>query len=389
MRVVALALVCLVLPQTVSAQCGSLTFKDFIELVRDYRSGKDTPVKTLAECPAALAPIQNGLIGNRQRVAVITAEQRTSQASQRRVEQIRLDPQLVPAAAMLLFDAGRESLRAGRGNVQSYLATAVDALRVPRDAKDTFAAEWYATVVRWLRARFLFEDAERLLASAREWLPDEPLVLYESGVTAELLATAYRRPVPLDKSASRMSTEMSMGSGFLSLGQLAVAGVPADDQNAKRSPQLLEQAAEWLEPLIQRQPLEDFPRLRLAHVRLLQGDTPTAARLGDAVAERTETPDVAYLANLLSGAALEQNGDLASASLRYRRAVERFPQGQSARIALSEVLQRQGRYDEARRVIEGLLGMAEDVREPWWGFMMDGEDQINGMLASLRERARQ
>jgi hypothetical protein len=80
-------------------------------------------------------------------------------------------------------------------------------------------------------------------------------------------------------------------------------------------------------------------------------------------------PAVRYLAALFLGTLEERDRHFDAAEKLYRDAVRYLPYGQSAPLALSELLSRTGREADARRVLSTrLLRMNAEVLEPFWAY---------------------
>jgi tetratricopeptide (TPR) repeat protein len=237
-----------------------------------------------------------------------------------------------------------------------------------------FAAVWYEATARWLRLHNRFDLATEVLNHGRQWLPAEVRVLYESGVTAELLGAVYlRQSRSFQPNRSWRPMRDPLGPG-----ERLARGTLAD-------------AESFLRTTIELDPEHNLARLRLAHVLLLRDDIDDAIKLTDDVSTRALDPPVTYLANLMGGAAFERRGDLTTAAARYRAAIDHFDRGQSAYVALSHVLYGQGKYDESRKILRTMIDSPhreEKLFEPWWLFVTDIAPAVDQLFLTLRELAK-
>lgn len=127
--------------------------------------------------------------------------------------------------------------------------------------------------------------------------------------------------------------------------------------------------------------------LHLGRVRMLQRKGEDAARLF-AQAERSDDPREVYLALLLGGSLDERAGRFDAAELKYREALRRYPAGQAAPLALSQLLSRTAREAEARAVLAAALNPARGrLVEPLWTYLRPARIDL-GYLAGLLDELR-
>jgi hypothetical protein len=130
-------------------------------------------------------------------------------------------------------------------------------------------------------------------------------------------------------------------------------------------------------------------RLHLGRVETLRDKEKDGLAHLEQVFSATGDAGAAYLAALFSGAAHERLRRPDAAEASYRRAIERYPAGQAAYIALSEILQRTGRPVESRAVLHSLLETkAGSVGEPLWWYLVDPPGVSDERLAGLRREVR-
>ena len=110
--------------------------------------------------------------------------------------------------------------------------------------------------------------------------------------------------------------------------------------------------------------------LHLGRIELLQGHDAAAVPLFERAAGASDR-SVVYLANLFLGAMAEREGHLDDAERRYRAAEKIFEFGQTADLALTELLMRTGRGADASRVIDAMLKRREmgALFDPWWLYL--------------------
>ena len=196
-------------------------------------------------------------------------------------------------------------------------------------------------------------------------------VLYESATVAETLARGYLITAPDSSEAGIHSIESDTARSVL--------------QRAG----LLNDAAGWLREALERDDTMLMARLHLGRVETLRGNEKDGLVHLERVLSATTDPATAYLAALFSGAAHERLRRPDAAEASYRQAIARFPAGQAAYVALSEVLQRSGKTAESRAVLQSLLdAKAGSVREPWWWYLAEPPGVADERLAELRREVR-
>jgi len=128
------------------------------------------------------------------------------------------------------------------------------------------------------------------------------------------------------------------------------------------------QAAELFTRALNYRPDLTVAALHLGRIRMLQGK-PTEAASFFRSALTDVDPAVRYLASLFLGTLEERDQHFDAAERFYREALSYAPYGQSAPLALSQLLSRTGREGDARRVIEErLLRINAEVLEPFWSY---------------------
>lgn len=266
-------------------------------------------------------------------------------------------------ALMLHTDAAIRLLNERHGaDATAHLDAAVRLLGSAdrQAASRRFVRQWFDTVRGYARASgaaaldLELANAERLRAPATD-----AYAAFERGRQAELGASLAG---PLSSSGDRKRVK-----------NLAADAI-----------QLLTTAAREYEAALAADPAFPEAQLHLGRVRLLLQESAAAIPLLDKAAGASDG-QVAYLALLFSGAAAEQQDRFGDAEAQYRKAVALFRWGQSAPIALSELLSRTGRVDDARGELtthfERTMGRVVD---PLWTYVLSPREHLEASLRQLR-----
>jgi hypothetical protein len=127
--------------------------------------------------------------------------------------------------------------------------------------------------------------------------------------------------------------------------------------------------------------------LHLGRVRMLQNNKAEAARLFSSTT-RAHDPRVSYLASLFLGRFAERDDRYEEAEQLYRDAAARYPSGQAATLALSQLLSQTSRETDAREVLMVLLAKPRGhIVEPLWTYLRSPVlelDEVLGNFAELR-----
>ena len=125
--------------------------------------------------------------------------------------------------------------------------------------------------------------------------------------------------------------------------------------------------------------------LRLGRVTMLLGSHADAAAAAFEQAEPSPDPRTVYLARLYRGALAERLDKFDEAERHYRSAIDGFKWGQSAPIALAQLLSRTSREAEAREIISAHLSRTNGrVVDPLWTYLFDPEKELRASLDELR-----
>jgi tetratricopeptide (TPR) repeat protein len=119
--------------------------------------------------------------------------------------------------------------------------------------------------------------------------------------------------------------------------------------------------------------------LHLGRIRMLEGRDADAVPLFERAAA-AKTRSVSYLAKLFLGAFAERTARWNDAEALYGEALRISPTGQSAALALAQLLDRRGRATDGARVLAQLLALPEPRRLEPWSVYFDEARRDNAML---------
>jgi len=257
------------------------------------------------------------------------------------------------------------------------------ALRLVKVSSQQDAATHVDAAAMLLRAA-LERDPARA-AFARRWRSTVAALLHAAG--ARELATRIG-PEAESKPQARARTAFALG--LTEEIRAAVAG-PLSGKPPKRSAPVtaearraLLEAARHFQDAVARDPTDVEAALHLGRILIVAGREIDADRPLRLAAASPDRP-VRYLAMLFLGAIAERQSRYADAEGQYRAAGEAFPWGQSAPLALSHVLMREGREPEARAAVaRHFAGTGGRVVEPLWTYLADPETDPGPTLNLLR-----
>jgi hypothetical protein len=229
-----------------------------------------------------------------------------------------------------------------------------------------FASRWHVAVSRLLRDRTRFNAARNFLTLGRERLPGDPAVLFESGTMEEFAATHPGQTFSRD-----MAGHMSFPYG-----DSVVTGL------LTRHEQQLADAARWLRESVTHDPACVEAQLHLGRVLMLLGRDDESLRLLDKVVSAGPAA-MTYLGWMFRGAIGERRNALDVARQAYSQAIAANPEAQSAAVALSQVLQRQGRGDDSRTLLDQLLTRSTPTSDPWWTYFFEPSTRAMERMQAL------
>jgi Tfp pilus assembly protein PilF len=196
----------------------------------------------------------------------------------------------------------------------------------------------------------------------------------------------------LKTSNAAITADTSFRQGLAAEIRAAVAG-PLSGTISKRAVALsseargeLKTAARNFEDALAADPACAEAALHLGRIRLLTG------RDADADAERLlriaaagPVVPVRYLGLLFLGTLAERQGRLTDAEAQYRAAFVLFPWGQSASLALSHALMREGREADSRATLtDHFTATRGRVVDPLWSYLGDPATDLGPALDLLR-----
>ena len=275
------------------------------------------------------------------------------------------------AATMLHTDMALELAKvSSQPDAAAHVDAAATLLRaaVERDpARAAFARRWRSTVAALLHAAGTPELAARLDMDALPWLAESSqqaaaraafaLGLREeirAAVAGPLSGNLPKRSAPVTPEARRALLDAARHF------QNALAADPADAEAAVHLGRTLTVAG-----------------------REIDADRPL--RMAAIVPDRP----VRYLAMMFLGVIAERQTRYADAERHYLAALDAFPWGQSAPLALSHLLMREGREAEARAAVARHFTRAGGrIVEPLWTYLADPATDLGPTLNLLRAEVR-
>jgi tetratricopeptide (TPR) repeat protein len=249
------------------------------------------------------------------------------------------------------------------------------ALRLVKVSGQEDAAAHVDAAAMLLRAA-LERDPDRA-GFVRRWRIAVAAALYAAGAR-DLAARIGPEALPwLSESKAQTRARAAFARGLTDEIRAAVAG-PLSGKLPKRSvpvtPEarraLLDAASQFHEALAA-DPADGEAALHVARIMIVVGrdiDADAPLRLAMASPDRS----VRYLAMVFLGVIAERQSQYAEAERNYVGALEVFPWGQAAPLALSHVLMREGREAEARAAVARHFAETDGrVVEPLWTYLAD------------------
>jgi tetratricopeptide (TPR) repeat protein len=265
------------------------------------------------------------------------------------------------AAALKCVDEGADE------SMLLHFKLAADLLNRGSAGLGPFAGRWYYAISRLFRSLDRTSDSVWVLELGRNYLPSDPLVLYDSGILEEMFATRWQK-APVGTRAHWFGR---------------VPDTEPLERVLRYRSTTLDKVHEWLRQSVAAAPENVTARLHFGRVLMMRKADDEALRVLAQVRDETSDRATAYLAILFSGGVYERKGLLDEAATAYRKAIERFPEAHSAYVALSEVLQASGHGDEARVVLREMLVSNVDRHEPWAWYFLEPRAVARARLAAL------
>jgi hypothetical protein len=240
-------------------------------------------------------------------------------------------------------------------------------------ARDPRVRLFYRAIAADFAARYWLADLVPHLQAAREMLPDDPGVLFDSACLAETLAAprvqaALPRGVRLSQSDTQpLSAELghvNMKVGFN-----------------------LSEAERYYRSVLEREPRAPEAVVRLAFVLMKRGRPRDAADLID-MDLHTSDATVIYYWRLVGGAAFELTGQFEKANTFLGHAASLFPAAQTPLVALGRLARLRGDDRGALIASEKLaaLPLSDAARQdPWWSYYMCNGRNADEELRQVRD----
>jgi tetratricopeptide (TPR) repeat protein len=222
---------------------------------------------------------------------------------------------------------------------------------------------------------------------AERWYDAAAGLLAHDGLGVEHAALMTRRAekLPADPSTAPAIRDFRIGQGIeyvASIGRTSTDAPPG---------RLLDPASGWqraaasYRAALRRAPDFHAAALRFGRMRMLQ-NVPGEAAEHFALAAKADDPRIVYLATLFLGALDERGGELDAAERHYRHAMGVYPSGQSAWMALAQLLSRTGREAESRQVMSALLRARRPITvDPLWTYLRPPQPDIGDVAMALDE----
>jgi tetratricopeptide (TPR) repeat protein len=288
---------------------------------------------------------------------------------------------MLPAAAAMHLEAGYQALQGAdrtRGGGHLEIARSIVTSRQWRDGSRGQDEARRRAVLRrdievgilWTVQTYRWADMlSGYLGRLRDLYPRDPDVLVAMGWYDELRSTPMVRN--LDRRAPAVGP----------------------DANASRQAmikKLRNSAIEHYRAALSENPVHAEARVRLGRALQLRGDLKEAREAFEAAVVQEPPMVLHYLGSMFLAEVMEMQGDAEGALARYQTIVARWPECQSAHLALSRAHAARGERDAASRVLAPLWREHGEraCRDPWWIYGLGQAWRYGGLVESLRARVR-
>jgi tetratricopeptide (TPR) repeat protein len=234
----------------------------------------------------------------------------------------------------------------------------------------SFAQRFYLLAGLVLHWHVEIAAGRRLLAKALQHVPDDPELHTAVGSLIETVASLRKYDLPPG------GPEVIPGSSREYRSERGGYGGALPDATLGEAETHYEQALVF-------DPKLDEARLRLAHVRLLNGRTEDALRDLDRVVTEARQPRQRYLARLFAGDARQRRGDLDGAVAAYRACLAHGPRAQTAFLALGRSLDQLGDEAGAQEAFASASAPGAPF-DPWWSYGAGQPERFDDLVAQLR-----
>jgi tetratricopeptide (TPR) repeat protein len=230
---------------------------------------------------------------------------------------------------------------------------------LPWPVVDAFAAAWYHAAIARLQQLVEMTLGPALVARGLTHWPDDPDLLLADGSYTETRVALGRVETSLENTIWPVGNRRHW--------RLQLTAAAGTYTRAAR----LSTAS------------REVP-IRLARVRLLDGDLRAARELLDGVLAADAPDELHYLARLFRARAAEQGRNRVSAAADYEAARRLRPDATTPLIALSRLADEGGRLDEARTWADRALAAAPGAADPWRSYIEGQGWTLQARLARLR-----
>ena len=166
-----------------------------------------------------------------------------------------------------------------------------------------------------------------------------------------------------------------------------------DDPTVANKPRnaALDAAQGFLERALKADPSLVEAKLRLARLAMMKRDDARAGKLLTEVLAAPVDAGAKYVALLLQGDVQQRQGQMDPAARSYLDAIVAVPDGQSAYLALSQILLRSGQRGDAATVLDRwyMRKVADTTADPWWiyplGFRLNMDAEFEEYRAAVRK----
>jgi tetratricopeptide (TPR) repeat protein len=298
----------------------------------------------------------------------------------KRMVSLELSP-VLPAAAVLHLEAGDDLLRkedaergighlmAARNIVDSEWWTTVPTMLPDREAHyDKVRHDIYLGIIFALQHNHQFGTLLPHLERAREQFPKDADIRLALGTLNELRASAIMlREIDLPNNQN-----------------------PSASWRREKRREYLDKAVDHFRDALNIDNTLSEARVRLGRVLQERGKLPEARRELEAAVAASAPEVVHYFGSLFLGEVLEAQRDAAGAIARYQETVKRWPDCQSAHLALSRAFEMTGNRQAARGALQPLWRAEAERKclDPWWLYY-DGQSwRTPGLVEDLRGRVK-
>ena len=278
-------------------------------------------------------------------------------------------PRFLRGAAMLHTEIALAAFRARDGAqfefhtgiADGWLALADDR----KSAAGSLRSRWNVAIARLLLANAETGLAERYLERINERIPGDPAILLVFGTVKETQATRQNLPWANGKPEDPALITSARDSAL----------------NAAAT--LLQRAAGADASLVE-------ARLRLARIHTLKQEDAKAEPLLTAILASQPAAPIKYLASVLLGGIRERQKQFDPAARLYVDAILAVPDGQSAYLALSQLMHADNHRDDAAAVLDKMFARraSQLTADPWWIYPLGLDTALEARFGQLRDEIR-